>query len=607
MSSTYMLTIFTCSGLTMVLNVFEAGGIMNRKAKSKRQAAVDNILSVLLNQQENEQLQEMLGRRCESLCTTVAQLLMALPHSPHSWSLQYTGVLCFVKDNPQRSYFLRLYDVKAGKQLWEQEVFEQMSYKQARPFFHIFAGDECQVGLNFADLQEAESFFSSIDSKIAQRKNRQDRGALPPTPVQNDRGELPSFPNQNAKMPPMATIDIHNPDIQASRYRSMAVPPTPAVSKGKKDKKESKKSKSKKGSKLSKADIGAPSGFTHVSHVGMDPSNLDPDLMKLLSTAGISEADLKDEETAQMIYDVIEQAGGMAAVKEEVNKQSSAPPPFGRQGPLPPIPGSSSAPAPPPSRSRSSLPPIPGGGSSRGGPTPPSARGSLPPVPPSGRRQSLPPPPHSAARPSPPPHGRLPVSHPGPPPPVSHPGLPPPVSHPGLPPSVSHPASHRTMSHVPPPPSQPVPTPPPSASQPPILPSHPKPGVMSSTPPAPPQPKGGGPAPPPPPPLPPPPPAPARMTSAACSTPPSGGGDSGPPACSDGGVRGALLDQIRLGKKLKTVSSSNELPPPSPEDSGEGIVGALMMVMQKRCKVIHSSDEGEDEDVEDDDDDEWDD
>lgn len=30
-------------------------------------------------------------------------------------------------------------------------------------------------------------------------------------------------------------------------------------------------------------------------------------------------------------------------------------------------------------------------------------------------------------------------------------------------------------------------------------------------------------------------------------------------------------------------------PPPSALDSGEGIVGALMMVMQKRSKVIHSS------------------
>lgn len=68
--------------------------------------------------------------------------------------------------------------------------------------------------------------------------------------------------------PSLATMDIPNPDIQASRYRSAPAPapaptPTPAglrfISKSKKEK---KSKKDKKGSKLSKADIGAPSGFT---------------------------------------------------------------------------------------------------------------------------------------------------------------------------------------------------------------------------------------------------------------------------------------------------------------------------------------------------------
>lgn len=57
----------------------------------------------------------------------------------------------------------------------------------------------------------------------------------------------------------MATVDIQNPDIQSSRYRSMPSPTGASLSlsgKGKKDKKSKKKA-----TKLSKADIGAPSGF----------------------------------------------------------------------------------------------------------------------------------------------------------------------------------------------------------------------------------------------------------------------------------------------------------------------------------------------------------
>lgn len=56
----------------------------------------------------------------------------------------------------------------------------------------------------------------------------------------------------------MATVDIQNPDIQSSRYRSVPTPAAASISS--KEKKKDKKSK-KKGPKLSKADIGAPSGF----------------------------------------------------------------------------------------------------------------------------------------------------------------------------------------------------------------------------------------------------------------------------------------------------------------------------------------------------------
>lgn len=53
----------------------------------------------------------------------------------------------------------------------------------------------------------------------------------------------------------------------------------------------------------------------------MDSNSIDPDLIKLLSRAGISEADMKDSETSQLIYDVIERSGGMEAVKKELNQK----------------------------------------------------------------------------------------------------------------------------------------------------------------------------------------------------------------------------------------------------------------------------------------------
>lgn len=525
---------------------------MSRGSKTKAESAKSSLLTA----QENEKLEELLGRRCASMASAVAQLYMALPHSPGTWSLQHTGVVCFVKDNPQRSYFIRMFDLKMGRMVWEQELYNQIVYSQPQPFFHTFAADDCQVGLNFADQQESNTFLNAVEEKINQRNNRQDRKQRP---LQSANRALPPVPNEKVSGSPagfhMATVDIQNPDIQTSRYRSMPSP----VSSLPKSKKE-KKSK-KKGQKLSKADIGAPSGFKHVTHVGWDPNNLDPDLLKLLSQAGIQEADMKDEHTSQLIYDVIEQSGGMEAVKREVNR-GSCPPPPSRQGPLPPLPASG-VPTPPPSRGRSGpLPPIPG--QSRGSPACPP-----PHTPPS--RSSVPPPPPSHAT------GRG--------------GLPPPP-----PPSHLSPSSKPLHSTAPPPP------PPASHARSPGVPPAPH------APPAPIRGGGGGGAAPPPPPPPPPPPAMAPCSPDGPRPPPLPSATKPAPVSISGGdSRGALLDQIRLGKKLRNVTECADQAPPTPPGSGEGIVGALMMAMQKRSKVIHSSDEDEDIAEEEDDEDEWDD
>lgn len=513
---------------------------MSRGSKTKAESARSSLLSA----QENEKLEELLGRRCASMATAVAQLFMALPHSPSAWNLQQTGAVCFVKDNPQRSYFIRMFDLKVGRMVWEQELYNQIVYSSPQPFFHTFAADSCQVGLNFADPQEADAFLNAVEDKINQRNNRQDKKqrplqsadrALPPVPNEKMSGSLGGFH--------MATVDIQNPDIQSSRYRSMPSPVSSLSSKSKKERK-----KKKKGPKLSKADIGAPSGFKHVTHVGWDPNNLDPDLAKLLSQAGIQAADMKDEHTHQLIYDVIEQSGGMEAVKREVNRGSCPPP--GRQGPLPPVPGSG-APTPPPPGGRSGpLPPLPG-----------QTRGPAPPPQPPPARRAVPPPPpsHSSGR------GGLP-----PPPPTS---------------STSK-TSHNTLPPPPPPSSHSCP-------------------LAVPAPPAPPPPSRGGGAPPPPPPPPPPPVTMSCSLDGPLPPPLPSGGKPSP--VSSGDSRGALLDQIRLGKKLRNVTECVDQAPPTPPGSGEGIVGALMMAMQKRSKVIHSSDEDEDIADDDEDEDEWDD
>ncbi|XP_049623287.1 actin nucleation-promoting factor WAS [Suncus etruscus] len=486
--------------------------------------AQQNIPSNLLQDHENKQIFEMLGRKCWTLATAVVQLYLALPPGADHWTKEYCGAVCFVKDNPQKSYFIRLYGLQAGRLLWQQELYSQLIYSTPTPFFHTFAGDGCQAGLNFADEGEAQAFQALVQEKIQKRNQRQsgDRRQLlpPPAPSSEERrGGLPPLPPHTGREQGgspagplslgLVTVDIQNPDITSSRYRGL-----PAPGPGPTDKKRSGKKK------IKKADIGAPCGFKHVSHVGWDPqngfdvNNLDPDLQSLFSRAGISEAQLTDAETSKLIYDFIEDQGGLEAVRQEMRRQEPLPPP------PPPARGGNQPPRPPTvgiNKGRSGpLPSVPSGGA----PPPPTPR--IPP--PLGRGGLQPPPPPSTGRSVPPP------------PPLS-------VSGGSL-----------------------MPTPPPPPPPPPPCP-------------------GSGPIPPP----------PLPTLGSVGSMAPSGG-------------RGALLDQIRQGIQLNKTPGAPEnsalAPPPQ---SSEGLVGALMHVMQKRSKAIHSSDEGEDQAGEEDDDDEWDD
>ncbi|XP_075580862.1 actin nucleation-promoting factor WAS, partial [Pelecanus crispus] len=339
----------------------------------------DNVPSGLLQQQENLRLFELLGRKCVTLATAVVQLVVAEPGGPGgAWAKRDCGVACLVRDSPRRSYFIRLYGLPAGSLRWEQELHGEMGYAAPTPFFHTFVSHEGRAGLNFADEGEAAAFEEVVQERLRRRQQRAENRQLPPPPPPSDdrRGSLPRAPMATAdgsvrgslphsfsagscpsQPPPLPAVPIANPDITASRYRGLPSPtgptagPTASPTAG-----EQKKGRKK----ISKADIGAPSGFKHVGHIGWDPSNgfdvaaLDPDLRALFAQAGISEAQLADAETSRLIHDFIQGQGGLQAVREEMRRQGphgppppGPPTPPGRSGPPPPPPGGPPPPPPP--------------------------------------------------------------------------------------------------------------------------------------------------------------------------------------------------------------------------------------------------------------------
>lgn len=120
--------------------------------------------------------------------------------------------------------------------------------------------------------------------------------------------------------------------------------------------------------KLTKADIGMPTNFKHVTHVGwsaqkgFDLTGDDVETLKpFLAKAGVSDQQLKDRETREFIYDFIQNHNVLDTVKlegkpgEKKERQPLPPPPVPvrnqatpRIAPPPPPPVRNPAPAVPP-------------------------------------------------------------------------------------------------------------------------------------------------------------------------------------------------------------------------------------------------------------------
>uniref|UniRef100_A0A8C4R5B2 Wiskott-Aldrich syndrome protein n=1 Tax=Eptatretus burgeri TaxID=7764 RepID=A0A8C4R5B2_EPTBU len=285
----------------------------------------------------------------------------------------HCGVACFVKDNPQRSYYIRIYNEAA--KIWEQEMYNQFCYITPRPYFHTFEANDYQAGLSFADDQEAASFFAIIQEKMQVRQQR--KQGLEKRP---DGINVSLFiDHQHSPMMSLTFFSIYCHIIYLIKFKLTGFN---AHAKGSPIKHDTK----------------------CVIACDEQTNTMDPHLKSLFDMVGISETQLQDESTSKLIYDVIAQHGGVEGVRNEMQHRGPLP-----QTPrkLPPVPSKSpatirrptctAAPSPPPQRGVCSGPP----------PPPP------PPPPPTGKMRGPPPPP------IPPPSNSASSAIPPPPPPMS--------------------------------------------------------------------------------------------------------------------------------------------------------------------------------------------
>jgi Wiskott-Aldrich syndrome protein len=268
--------------------------------------------SVLLSLEENNSIFSLLSRGQISLATSVIQLLITSPPTHKEWQLFATGVMCFVKHNQKRSYYFRLYDFDEKKMLWEQEIYSGINYQQSEPFFHMFEADHCMAGLNFADERDAQHFGLVVREK-ANLINKKLRTKDKPN---KDRLKEDSKIDNNL---------LNVPNVSPVRARSLD-----SLQTGNQDFKYIQKPDSKSKIKISKLDIGSPTDFRHIQHIGWSPSTgfdlkvIDPKLQNFFEIAGISADQLDDIDTRKFIFNFIDNHGGIeTAIQEATNQQTA--------------------------------------------------------------------------------------------------------------------------------------------------------------------------------------------------------------------------------------------------------------------------------------------
>ncbi|KAI0072482.1 WH1-domain-containing protein, partial [Panus rudis PR-1116 ss-1] len=207
----------------------------------------------------------------------LGRIYYAYPN-PREWS--YTGLqgaITFTKDHNRGADYFRMVDLSGTRGvIWEHELYEGLVYNQDRPFFHSFAGDECMIGIVFADESEAKVFYKKVNAK------RTDPGM------------------------------------------SKAKPAT------------TKKKKAAKGGRIDKSMISGPTAgsFKHVAHMGYDAekgfvsTNVDPSWQQLL--AGLEESGVDRhliEENMDFIKNFVRSAQNDQPGQGGGGQRKSKPPP----------------------------------------------------------------------------------------------------------------------------------------------------------------------------------------------------------------------------------------------------------------------------------------
>lgn len=267
---------------------------------------------MVLSGEHRERVKQALGSTTSLLAAAAARIVMAPPGAKTWTNTDVAGILTFTIDRQRGgSKIIRLYELGTNKVLFDEELSTEMVYKQTLPYFHCFQINGALVGIDFSDEREALIFASKVNAMVPATAAAVDERRIGPQPT-DDAGILSGFKKKIGW------------EQQQQR----------------------------------KLKISRPTNVEHLQHIGYDPdkgfdvSNIPPEWKSLFVSAGLTEADLADKDTAQAVIQTIQDyenqkaALSVSVQDEDVTDSRSAfintpPPP-------PPRKAQNAPPAPPP-------------------------------------------------------------------------------------------------------------------------------------------------------------------------------------------------------------------------------------------------------------------
>lgn len=265
------------------------------------------------------------------------------------------GALLLLKDGNLGGLFFRLVTLTAGRVVWEHEVYFDFEYRLDAAFFHSFESDDGhQIGFLFASDREANDFAQVVyqKSEILQISST----------TASRRGTISSPKNsREGSIKSVSSAEKLDGSKAGSRFLGLFRRKEHKDKDRDTDRDTDKGNNSKKNKKgLTADDIGDPTDFRHLAHIGFnqatgafDVQNIPSEWKDIFQKAGITNAQLENKETAAFIANFVKKnvdpaglSSGNASRGIATNNRAQPPPTPVKtiRGPPPPPPSRQSKP-----------------------------------------------------------------------------------------------------------------------------------------------------------------------------------------------------------------------------------------------------------------------